>query len=359
MAFIYETTVDPDAEDNSHASTLDMVGYNKRVLEVGCATGYFTKALSDRGCQVVGIELDPEAAAIAEKWAERVVIGNLDAGTLWSELEREQFDAITFGDVLEHLRDPLATLRAAVRTLKPSGIVAISVPNIAHGDVRMTLLNGDFPYSDKGLLDRTHVHFFTKRALDEMIKEAGLVLVETRRVVMPLFQSELGVKREIVDQTTINSILEDPEAETYQFVVKAVQDNGTRTLATLAHRVNELSDHVHDEVVRTALRHAEMHELNAGAERRELNLRAEMHELTLRAEMNELRAPHEEMRKLQRDLERTRSALDQAQRESAESREQVDAILKTKTFRLLAPFRRLYARLRRRSDPDTVVPGAT
>ena len=331
MAFIYETTVDPDAEDNSHAATLDIVGYNKRVLEVGCATGYFTKALSDRGCQVVAIELDPDAAAIAEKWAERVVIGDLDAGTLWSELEREQFDAITFGDVLEHLRDPLATLRSAVRTLKPSGIVAISVPNIAHGDVRMALLKGDFTYSDTGLLDRTHVQFFTKRGLGEMIREAGLVLVETRRVVMPLFQSELGVKRQSIDQATINSILEDPEAETYQFVVKAVQDNGTRTLATLAQRVNELSDQVHDEVVRTALLHSEMHERHTD---------------------------QEEIRKLQRDLERTRSALQQAQQESTQSRQQVEAILSTKTFRLLAPFRQLYDRLRRRPGPGPVSPGA-
>jgi len=331
LAFIYETTVDPDAEDNSHASTLDIVGYNKRVLEVGCATGYFTKALSDRGCQVVGIELDPDAAAIAEKWAERVVVGNLDAGTLWSELECEQFDAITFGDVLEHLRDPLATLRAAVRTLKPSGIVAISVPNIAYGDVRMALLKGDFPYGDTGLLDRTHVHFFTKHGLGEMIREAGLVLVETRRVVKPLFQSELGVKRESVDQTIINSILEDPEAETYQFVVKAVQDNGTRTLATLAQRVNELSDHAHDEVVRTALLHREMHEL---------------------------RVPQEEIGKLKRELEQTRSALLQAQQESAECRQQLDAILNTKTFRLVAPLRRLYDRLRRHPEPEPLSPGA-
>jgi 2-polyprenyl-3-methyl-5-hydroxy-6-metoxy-1,4-benzoquinol methylase len=346
LAFIYDTTVDPEAEHNSHASTLDIVGYNKRVLEVGCATGYFTKALSDRGCRIVGIEMDAEAAAVAEKWAERVVVGNLDTGTLWQEFEGEQFDAITFGDVLEHLRDPLSTLRAAVRTLKPSGIVVISVPNIAHGDIRMALLQGDFPYRETGLLDRTHIRFFTKNGLRDMIRDAGLILVETRRIVKPLFQTELEIDRESVSQATVNSILEDPEAETYQFVVKAVQDNGTRTLATLAEWVSELKDQALDEVVRTAL------------------LRKEMRDRELQLEQ-ERGSAQEELRNLKRELDGTSRALQvailelsEARRESAESRQQVEAILNTKAFRLLAPLRRLYGRLRRRPKPQQVSPEA-
>ena len=323
MAFIYETTVDPDG-DSSHAATLDIVGYNKRVLEVGCATGYFTKALKDRGCQVVGIEMDPDAAAIAEKWAERVVVGDLDTGTLWQELEGEQFDAITFGDVLEHLRDPLAAIRAAVRVLRASGIVAISVPNIADGDVRMALLQGEFPYHETGLLDRTHIQFFTKRNLENLVKEAGLIPIETRRVVKPLFQTELEIERHSVAQPTINSILEDPEAETYQFVVKAVQDNGTRTLATLADRVNELADRAHDEVIRTALLRKEMSEQER--ERQELQ-----HELD------------RNKRALQRALEE----LQGARLEGELYRQQAEAILNTKTFRLLSPARRIYGRVHR------------
>jgi len=324
LAFIYETTVDPEADQNSHAFTLDIVGHNKRVLEVGCATGYFTKALSDRGCQVVGIELDADAAAVAEKWAERVVVGNLDTGDLWSELEGEQFDAITFGDVLEHLRNPLETLRSAVRNLKPSGIVAISVPNIAHGDVRMTLMQGEFPYHETGLLDRTHIKFFTKQSLSEMLREAGLVLVETRRVAKPLFQTELGVERDTVDQSVVNSILEDPEAETYQFVVKAVLDNGTRTLAMLADRVNELSDQVHGEAVRTALIH-----------KQERDFEKCRYELV----------------SLQRELNQTHLALQAARREAAELQQQNTAILNTKTFRVLGPLRRIYSLIPRSGKP--------
>lgn len=300
MASIYEVPVDPDAGNNPHAFVLDIVGYNKRVLELGCSSGYVTKALVDRGCDVVGIEVDATAAAAAEKWAQRVVVGDLDAGTLWQELEGEEFDVITLGDVLEHLRDPLATLRAAVRHVKPSGFLAISVPNVAHGDVRIALLQGKFPYGESGLLDSTHVRFFTKSSLQDMIRQAGLLWVETRRVVVPLFETEIAVDEESVEHSTMRLILEDPEAETYQFVIKAVPDNGTQELAALAERVVELSDQVHDEEMRTALVSNELGDL-----------------------------------------------LQVAQRESLASREQLDAVLNTKTFRILSPLRSLYAFFRR------------
>ncbi|HEY6471813.1 MAG TPA: class I SAM-dependent methyltransferase, partial [Acidimicrobiales bacterium] len=160
MAFIYEVPIDPDAE-TSHAFALSMIGHNKSVLEVGCSTGYFTKYLVERGCNVVGIEIDPDAATKAEAWADHVVVGNLDDSDLWNEVKDESFDAVVLGDVLEHLRDPLTALRHAARKLKPSGFIVTSLPNVAHGDVRIALLLGRFRYAETGLLDRTHMRFFT------------------------------------------------------------------------------------------------------------------------------------------------------------------------------------------------------
>ena len=313
MAIIYETRVDRNASDSSNTFILDMVGYNKRVLEVGCATGYITKVLSERGCTVVGIDLDPDAAAKASSWAENVVVGDLDAGTLWQELEGEQFDVITFGHVLEQLRNPLATLRSAIRLLNPSGFVAISVPNIAHGDVRMALLRGAFPHSTVGLQDRSHIRFFTKSILLELIKEAGLLLVDTRRVSVPLFQTDLNILRSSIDHATVSVILEDPEAETYQFVMKAVVDNGTHELSTLADRLNDLSDHMHDEVVRTAL-------------------------------------PHNEMDLLRSEGEESRRLLDEARMQRDSYRRQLYAILDTKSFRMLKPWRKIYGYVRRHTE---------
>ncbi len=253
MSAIYEVPVDPNAENNSHSFALSFIGYNKSVLEVGCSTGYFTKIMVERGCDVVGIELDPDAAEVAEKWAERVVVGNIDEGDVWNYVKDESFDVVVLGDVLEHLRDPLGSLRQAVRKLKPSGFVVTSLPNVAHGDVRIALMQGRFRYSETGLLDRTHVRFFTLETIRELLSQAGLVVTDTKRVVMPLFHSELGVKRADVSHKTLDELHADPEIESYQYVMKSVRDNGNQELAELASRVNELSARVHHQKMRIAL----------------------------------------------------------------------------------------------------------
>lgn len=245
-------------ENNSHAFVLSFIGYNKSVLEVGCATGYITKILVERGCDVIGIEVDPDAAKAAERWAERVVVGDIDEGEVWHYVKDESFDVVLLGDVLEHLHDPLLSLREAVRKVKPSGFVVTSLPNVAHGDVRMSLMQGQFRYVDKGLLDRTHMKFFTYESARELLTEAGLLPVDTKRVVVPLFTTEIGVKREDVDPEIVDALLKDPEAETYQWVVKSVRDSGSRTVEELSQRVDELTDYVHREKVRTALLRADL-----------------------------------------------------------------------------------------------------
>jgi 2-polyprenyl-3-methyl-5-hydroxy-6-metoxy-1,4-benzoquinol methylase len=253
LSSLYETLVDPDEENNAHVHVLSFVGYHKSVLDVGCSTGFITKILVERGCDVIGIEVDPEAAKVAERWAERVVVGNIDDGEVWNYVKDESFDVVLLGDVLEHLRDPLLSLREAVRKVKPSGFVVTSLPNVAHGDMRMSLMQGRFRYADTGLLDRTHTKFFTLESARELLTQAGLLVVDTKRVVVPLFTSEIGVNREDVSQETVDVLLKDPEVETYQFVMKSVRDNADRAVAELSQRVNQLSDYVQRETIRTAL----------------------------------------------------------------------------------------------------------
>ena len=243
----YHTAIDPDEENDAHSCLLRMVGFNKRVLEAGCASGHVSEALCAQGCSVVGIEIDADVVKPAEKWVERVVIGNFDDGLLWKELEGEIFDAVLFGDVLEHLKDPLATLLESMKHLDSSGSVVISVPNIAHADVKIALLKGTFPYADDGLLDRTHIHFFTKESLLALVKEAGLVPIEFRRVTVPAFATELGVTRSDVTDEVLHAILEDRESLTYQFVLKAVRDDGSASLESLSLNLIALSDKLVDE----------------------------------------------------------------------------------------------------------------
>jgi len=243
----YHAPINPDDENNSHAVMLRMIGFNKRVLEAGCASGHMSEMLHGQGCSVVGVEIDPKVVSPAMQWLERVVVGDFDDDVLWDELAGEQFDAVLFGDVLEHLKDPLHALRESAKHLEPSGMVVISVPNIAHADVKIALLKGTFPYSESGLLDQTHIYFFTKDSLLELVKKAGLVAVEVCRVTQPVFGTEIGVQRSDVDDQVLAAILEDRESETYQFVVKAVRNDGTRSLESLSSDLVDLTDRLHDE----------------------------------------------------------------------------------------------------------------
>jgi 2-polyprenyl-3-methyl-5-hydroxy-6-metoxy-1,4-benzoquinol methylase len=219
---------------------LELVGSNKDVLDVGCNTGYLATALIAHGCTVTGVEKNPEAAEQASKRLERVLVADLEFVDLESEFGRDTFDAVIFGDVLEHLRDPLRVLRGARSLLRPGGYVVISVPNIAHGDVRLALLGGHFNYGGVGLLDDTHLRFFTRESLVKFLADCGFVLSELRRSVAPLFSTEIGISEADFDPDLVDSLREDVEANTYQFVLTAIPDDATAIVAQQALRVDEL-----------------------------------------------------------------------------------------------------------------------
>src|SRR4051794_1466234 len=127
----YDIELDLEANpETSHAFIVDMVGSNKRVLDVGCDTGYLGESLMALGCRVWGVEVNPETARVAAEKLERVVVGDLESLDLPAEFGEGAFDVVVFGDVLEHLRDPLPVLRQARRLLAPGGSVVISTPNI-------------------------------------------------------------------------------------------------------------------------------------------------------------------------------------------------------------------------------------
>jgi SAM-dependent methyltransferase len=96
------------------------------------------------------------------------------------------FDAIVYGDVLEHLNDPLPVLVALARALAADGRVIVSVPNVAHLWVRFSLALGRWDYADRGILDRTHLRFFTKRSFGAFLRDAGLSVEEMVATPVPL-----------------------------------------------------------------------------------------------------------------------------------------------------------------------------
>jgi 2-polyprenyl-3-methyl-5-hydroxy-6-metoxy-1,4-benzoquinol methylase len=236
----YDIEVDVEnRQGTSHAFLVEMVGANKRVLDVGCDTGYLGEALNALGNETVGFEANPATAKVARTRMSRVEIGDLETTNLVELFGRSTFEVIVFGDVLEHLRDPLRVLRQARPLLAPGGSVLISTPNVAHGDVRLALLDGRFRYTKVGILDDTHTRFFTRDSLVQFLHDAGFVLVDLRRTRADLFTTEVGVVESDYDPALVARLREDEEATTYQFVVRAVPDDAATVESDQALRLDE------------------------------------------------------------------------------------------------------------------------
>ena len=146
------------------------------VLDVGCSVGALGASIkASTGAQVTGIEYSPAMAAEAEKVLDRVFVGDATAVIDGTTLEGMQFDAIIFADVLEHLPDPWLVLRRAVRLLSPGGRIIASLPNIRHlSTIYHLVVLGYWPYRDRGIHDRTHLRFFTRRNVLELFRSANL-----------------------------------------------------------------------------------------------------------------------------------------------------------------------------------------
>lgn len=235
----YDTVVDLAERNNSHTLMVELIGANKRVLDVGCAGGHLARVLVAQGCTVSGVEYDPAAAEEARPVLDRLVVGDLEQLDLVAELGRGGFDVVVFGDVLEHLRDPLPVLRASRDLLAPGGYVVISLPNVAHGAVRLSLLLGRFDYRPLGLLDRTHLRFFTRDNLTALLRDAGLAPSDLLRTTAGIFETELGLRPEDVPAELVEQVLQDPDASTYQFVVRAVPESADWAVSRMREQFEE------------------------------------------------------------------------------------------------------------------------
>lgn len=217
----YSYSVDMESETTA-TKVLRLVGENKRVLELGSAVGSMTRLMKEiNGCTVVAMELDPEMAQKAEPYCERMVFGNVESMDLDAAFGEDRFDVIVAADILEHLYDPWACLRKTRKFLKPEGYLVVSVPNVAHNALLAQLLSGRFPYQEKGLLDRTHLRFFTRLNLEDMLLSSGYLPARWERNIVAETATEFNVDWEKMPDRLRESLADNPDGQTYQFIVKA------------------------------------------------------------------------------------------------------------------------------------------
>jgi 2-polyprenyl-3-methyl-5-hydroxy-6-metoxy-1,4-benzoquinol methylase len=148
------------------------------ILDVGCSTGTLGAAIKAKtGAQIIGIELSPEMAEDARTRIDKVFTGDAADIFFQGKLDEYMFDTIIFADVLEHMVDPWSVLKEAAKHLDPKGTIIASIPNIRHIDTIFNLvIRGRWPYRERGIHDRTHLRFFTKRNMKELFESAGLTM---------------------------------------------------------------------------------------------------------------------------------------------------------------------------------------
>ena len=171
------SVADPEnlSPDSSHGMVLDWVPPGKTVLEFGPGPGTMTRHLNRRAGMVVCVEADPEFARQSRNFADELIQGDIEDPQTWSRLQSlgKRYDVVIFSDVLEHLKDPWTTLKRTRELLTDDGKIVASIPNVAHWSVRWDLLRGKFLYQDEGLLDRTHLRFFTVSTIRDLFESTG------------------------------------------------------------------------------------------------------------------------------------------------------------------------------------------
>jgi len=221
MPHVYQRQIDIDSGD-SLALIARKLTRGSRVLELGAATGYFSRFLKEElDCLVDGVELDAAMAAEAAPYCGKLVVGDLGRERLLDHFEPAAYDFIICADVLEHLYSPETVLEQLPALLVPGGKVVISIPNVGYAGVILDLIEGGFQYRDEGILDRTHIRFFTRGSFEGFLSTAGYEVKSVEPVRRALEESEFFGRLDQMPVPLKNYLFARPDADAYQFVFVA------------------------------------------------------------------------------------------------------------------------------------------
>ncbi|WP_020561106.1 class I SAM-dependent methyltransferase [Thiofilum flexile] len=209
--------------NHSHAQIVRRVPRYARVLELGCAGGEMSELLKSM-CQasIIGFDKNPQLAWRAQRFCDYVFTEDLDDPHSLDALEGEKFDVVTLTDVLEHLQHPESLLERIKPLLLDEGEVLISVPNVAHASIRLELLAGNFAYEKAGILDETHLHFFTLDSLRTLIQQCGYTITDmdcTWNDMADNVIAEYLAKMNLEATPEALAKFHEPEAMAYQFIL--------------------------------------------------------------------------------------------------------------------------------------------
>lgn len=194
-----------------------------KVLEFGPAIGTLTKNLKERkSCSVDIIEIDVESGAKAAKFANKALLGSplgdLDSMQWVDELCNNEYDYIVALDVIEHIRNSEMVLVSARKILKENGTILLSVPNVAHNSVLINLINNEFEYNKLGLLDNTHIHFFTYKSLERLFEKSALYVESKDYIQIAVGNNEIKNSYEALPYEVADYLRQREYADVYQML---------------------------------------------------------------------------------------------------------------------------------------------
>jgi trans-aconitate methyltransferase len=198
----------------------------RRLIEIGCSSGALAREIKRRtpGSHYIGVEIDPGYAALAKRYCDAVMVCDLDQADEGFWQTHADRDCWIFGDTLEHLKDPWAVLRKIRGVLPEGGTLVVCVPNAQHWSMQVRLSVGDFRYRDSGLMDRTHLRWFTRQTMLESFRETGFEVVAGRPRIFnePQREKFLPIIEQMAQAAGVDAKQALQDALPLQYVIRAV-----------------------------------------------------------------------------------------------------------------------------------------
>lgn len=209
-----------DDEANPLNRIARIVTDGARVLDVGAGNGVLARLLKfqARGCIIDGVEPDPAAQQAAQSHYRSLFCGTVDQFVAAREGDAELYDFIVMADVMEHIANPMPTLEQLKALLAPEGRIVISTPNVAFASVRLALMNGQFDYVDSGILERTHLRFYTLKSLRTLFEAVGLHAHAQFHCLRDPCRTEIAVGQFPFASLILRILARDELAKVYQFL---------------------------------------------------------------------------------------------------------------------------------------------
>ena len=196
------------------------------IIEIGSGSGVLAKAIKHRSpaTHYIGVELDPEYSILSSRYCDLVLTDNIETPSKELRNFIQTTSAIVFSDVLEHLYNPWQTLKFLRSEISNECSIYASIPNIQHWSIIFGLISGNFDYADSGLLDRTHIRFFTKKTIISMFNDCGFEVksISPRIFNFPEQDKYLSLIKEVSEKLQIDKSTAVVNSAAFQYTVHAI-----------------------------------------------------------------------------------------------------------------------------------------